>query len=253
IGGLLTGLMLGALIAVVSPDRDAIFRRIAVCLTAAVVVLGAGRWVQTSRGFIVAATRGSDLLTQGKVDEAISQFQRAIKLRPDYAEAHFELAHAYLQKGDTEKVRAELKRVLELDPKSEAARYNLGLSYLYTNELTQAREVFSQMIAINFRSADGHVGLGLVAAAEHNDEAAVKEFDTATRIDQDTDAYYELGSAYLRMKQYDKAITALKTHQDMSGADDYDTEIALAEAYRGKGLEKEASEAQQKAAPLKQP
>ena len=252
IGGLLTGLTLGALIAVVAPDRDAMFRRVAVCIVVLAVVLGTGQWVRTSRAFIVATERGSDLLRQGRVDDAIVQLQRAVHLRPDYAEAHFELAHAYLQKGDGASERAELKRVIELDPTSEVARYNLGISLFYANEVPQAREVFSQMLAQNSSSADAHVGLGLVLAAEHNDEQAVREFDTAMRLDQDTDAYYEMGSAYLRLKQYDKAIGALKSHQDKNQGDDYDTEMALAEAYRGKGLQKEAADALQKASALKQ-
>jgi rhomboid protease GluP len=251
VGGLVTGLILGTLIAVIAPDRNAILQRLAVIVMVALIVLGAGRWVYGSRAFIVAAQRGSDLLKQDKVDEAIPQLQRAVRLRPDYAEAHFDLAHAFSRKGDTANERAELKRVIELDPKSELAQYNLGLSYLNSDELPLAREAFSQMLARNFRSADGHVGLGLVAAAEHHDEAAVKEFDTATKIDENTDAYYEMGSAYLRLKQYDNAITALKTHQEMSGSDDYETEMALSMAYHGKGLEKEASDALQKAGPLK--
>ena len=253
IGGLVTGLILGALIAVLAPDREAILPRLAVIVMVALVVLGAARWVYGSRAFIVAAQRGSDLLQKGKTDEAIPELQRAVRLRPDYAEAHFDLAHAYSRKGDTGNERAELKRVIELDPKSALARYNLGLSYLYANELPQARDTFSQLLAQNFRSADAHVGLGLVAAAEHNDEAAVKEFDTAIKIDENTDAYYEMGSAYLRLKQYDNAITALKTHQEISEGDDYETEMALAEAYRAKGLDKESGEALQKAATLKQP
>ena len=250
IGGFVTGLALGGLIAVVAPDRNGAFKRIGVCLAVLLVVLGCGSWVRKSRGFIVAAQNGEVLLEQGRVDEAIPELQRAIRLRPDYAEGHFDLAHAYQLKGDVSGEIAELKRVLELDPKSEVALYNLGLSYLDDNQLPLARKSFTQMMELNFRSADAHVGLGRVAAAEHNDQDAVNEFETAIKLDNESEAYYHLGSAYVRLKRYDDAISSLKQWQGIVG-DDYGTEVALAEAYHGKGLDKEASDALQKAAPLK--
>ena len=252
IGGLLTGLILGALIAVVAPDRHEIFKRIAICVAVLLLVAGCGSWVRSSRGFIVVAARGEMLLEQGRTDEAITELQRAIGIRPDYAAAHFNLAHAYAQKHDYINEAAELKRVVALDPQSEVARYNLGLSLLNGNQLAEARDTFSQMVAQNFRSPDAHVGLGLVAAAEHNDEAAVREFETAIKIDDETDVYYDLGAAYVRLKRYDDGITALKKHQEQIQGDDYQTEVALAEAYRGKGMQQESADALQKAASLKQ-
>ena len=250
IGGLVVGLTLGALIAVVAPDRDGIVKRIAVCLLVLLVVGASWAWVRQSRGFLVVAQRGALLLQQGKTDEAIVELQRAVRMRPDYTDAHFELAHAYLKKGDAENERAELKRILELDPQSEMARYNLGLSYLYSNQLPEARAAFSQMAATNFRSGDAHVGLGLVAAAQHQDDIAVQEFETALKIDDEVDPYYELGGAYLRLKRFDDAIPALKKAQELDG-DNYDTEMALATAYRAKGMPKEAEAALNQASQLK--
>jgi len=46
IGGLLMGLLLGALIAKVAPQQDDVLRRVAVLLVGVFVVLGAGMWVQ---------------------------------------------------------------------------------------------------------------------------------------------------------------------------------------------------------------
>lgn len=250
IGGLVTGLVLGALIAKIAPERDAIAKRVVVCGFVLLIVVGCWSWVNRSYGFIATAERGETLLEEGKLDEAIVALQRAVRSRPDYGQAHFDLAHAYAEKGDYPNEIAELKRVVALDPRNENARYNLGLSLLNGKQIPQARDAFTQMLAANFRSADAHVGLGLVSAAEHNDQAAAQEFETAIKIDDETDAYYDLGAAYVRLKRYDDAIPALKKHQEIEG-DDYDTEIALAEAYRGKGMQQEAAESLQKAAPLK--
>jgi hypothetical protein len=50
IGGLLTGLILGALIAVVAPDRDQIFRRVAICLAILLLLVGAFVWTRSYYG-----------------------------------------------------------------------------------------------------------------------------------------------------------------------------------------------------------
>lgn len=250
-GGFVTGLIFGALIAKIAPQGGANVRRVGVCLLVLLMVGGCAAMVYRSRSFVAAEQRGEDLLNQRRTDEAIVELQRAIRQRPDYAEAHFQLAHAYSLKGDKAKERAELKRVLELDPHSEAARYNLGLSFLSTDELPQARDAFNQMIKMSSDSADAHYGLGLVAATERNDMAAVQEFERAIKLDGETDVYYDLGAAYIRLKRYGDAIPALQRHQKLNDADDYDTERALAEAYRGKGMQQEANDAEKKAASLK--
>jgi rhomboid protease GluP len=46
IGGLLTGLVLGALIAIAAPDRDQIFRRMAICLLIFLLLFGAFVWTR---------------------------------------------------------------------------------------------------------------------------------------------------------------------------------------------------------------
>jgi membrane associated rhomboid family serine protease/Flp pilus assembly protein TadD len=253
IGGLVTGLILGALIAKLAPARDAIANRVVILGVVLLIIFGCWRWVNHSYGFLVVGQRGEMLLRQGKTDDALAELQRAARMRPDYAAAHYNLAHAYEIKGDYANEIAELKRLVELDPKDGEARYNLGIALLNANQLPQARDTFQQMLTANFRSADAHVGLGMVAAAEHNDPMAVQEFETATNLDEDTDAYYDLGSAYLRLKRYDDAIAALQKHQQISESDDYQTETALAEAYRAKGMTKESADAVQKATALKSP
>lgn len=57
----------------------------------------------------------------GKFDEAIIQFQNAVTLKPDLANAHYNLGHAYESKGDYEKALAEYETVKKLsDQNSES-------------------------------------------------------------------------------------------------------------------------------------
>src|ERR1700690_3687130 len=69
IGGLLMGLLLGALIAKVAPGHDDFLRRIAVLLVGALLVFAVVMWLQHSRAYMFHGQNGMGLLGQGKTDE----------------------------------------------------------------------------------------------------------------------------------------------------------------------------------------
>ena len=52
VGGLLMGLLLGALIAKVAPGHDDVLRRIAVLLVGVLIVAGVAMWLQHTREFM---------------------------------------------------------------------------------------------------------------------------------------------------------------------------------------------------------
>jgi tetratricopeptide (TPR) repeat protein len=53
-------------------------------------------------------------LEMGRSDEAISEYERILRLNPNYPLAHYHLAQAYEQKGEREKARAAYERFLEI-------------------------------------------------------------------------------------------------------------------------------------------
>ena len=250
IGGLLTGLICGALVAVVAPAREQIARRLVICLAAGALLFGMAQLVVRTRGYAVLAERGSDLLEQGKNDEAIQVLQRVVKLRPDNAQAHFWLANAYYANHQLSQAEQELRRVLALQPNNQTALLHLGFTQLGNHELDQAQQTFSQIATTDTSSAEAHLGMALIAAERGKHDVAAREFKNAIGLGAANVAYYELALSYNKLKQYDDAIAALKKYQSAEG-DNYSAEIALAEAYQGKGMTAEATAATSKAAELK--
>jgi len=63
---------------------------------------------------------------KGQMDAAISLFNRAVELEPDYAESYNNLGYAYYRKGDHERAVEYFRKAIEIDPNHERARDNLG-------------------------------------------------------------------------------------------------------------------------------
>jgi membrane associated rhomboid family serine protease/Tfp pilus assembly protein PilF len=249
VGGLVMGLILGALIARVAPAHDDIFRRIGVLLVGLAIAGGGVFWLQHSRGYMVHAQKGVGLLNEGKADEAIAELRKTVAQRPDFAAGHGALARAYAAKHDYENAAAEMSRVVALRPQDEGAYYELGLIYLEGKAPAKAQDAFTRLLKISPNSADGHVGLASALSEEHRDDQALAEYQKAAAIDSNYQGVnYNIGLEQARLGRYDEAIASLLKQRQI--ADDADNENLLADVYTSKGMLREAAVARQKAAEL---
>jgi superkiller protein 3 len=64
-----------------------------------------------------AMNTGLAKLKEGKLDEAIEGFQKAVELDPINAQAYYNLAKAFQKKGQTEAARIAEQKARELDPR----------------------------------------------------------------------------------------------------------------------------------------
>ena len=249
VGGLLMGLLLGALIAKVAPGHNDYLRRIAVLFVGVLVVLGAGVWVQRSHAYVLHGRNGVGLLVQGKTDQGIAELQKSIRLRPNFAPAHEELAQAYIAKRDFENAAAELQRVIALSPRNEDAYYRLGMIYLEEKIPVKAQDVFAQLLKIDPNSAPGHGGLADALANQQQNRDALEEYKRTAAIDPGfPGVYFDMGVIEARLKLYDDAIASLLKQRQT--ADDVDNENVLSALYEAKGMMNEAATAREKARQL---
>jgi rhomboid protease GluP len=249
IGGLVMGLLLGALIARVAPQHDAFVRRVGVLLVGVVVVGGGGLWLAHAHAYLAHGQSGMYRLKAGDPDAAIREFKNAIKERPNFVPAHEALSDAYIAKGDYDGAAAELRQVIALTPRDERAYRQLGLVYLEQKQPQKAETVFAQLLKINPDSADGHAGMAEAFAYEHRAAEALAEYQRVAEIDSVyPGVYYHIGVLEIRLNQADDAIAALLKQRQ--AWDDADNEKLLAAVYDTKGMKKEADEARAKAAEL---
>ena len=69
---------------------------------------------------------GSVLFQQGRIDQAIAQWQKALAIRPRDAEAHRNLASALRKQGNVKGAIAEYEQALNITPDDRVALNNLA-------------------------------------------------------------------------------------------------------------------------------
>ncbi len=104
-------------------------------------------------------TSATALAEQGKLDEAVASYRRALELKPDFAEAHYNLANALSDQGKLEEALAGYRRALELKPDYAAAHCNLGHVRKELGDLSGADASFRAALQHDSRFAFAHYKL----------------------------------------------------------------------------------------------
>lgn len=64
-----------------------------------------------------------------EIQRAVSLLEEAIRVRPDYADAHYQLGKIYLDRGETSKAISELELAARVAPATDYIRYQLSIAY----------------------------------------------------------------------------------------------------------------------------
>ena len=96
-----------------------------------------------------AFERAAKLNGELKTEAAIEQILEAIRIFPEYLEAHLELGNIFLKAGRFEQAIAELDRAREIDPNDERAYQSFGLVLMKQKNYPVAVLVFGEAVRLN--------------------------------------------------------------------------------------------------------
>jgi predicted O-linked N-acetylglucosamine transferase (SPINDLY family) len=122
---------------------------------------------------------GFALLAQCDRAGSIAAFQKAASLRPEDASAHAELGAAQLAAADHAAAAASLERAVRIDRRQARACANWGTALWHLRQTEQAAAAFRQALGIDPTLAEAHLGLGRIAAARDDVDAALECLNAA--------------------------------------------------------------------------
>ena len=162
---------------------------------------------KSPRSSMLALALGNIYMEKNLDERAEEEFLRAIRLKPDFPEAHNNLAIIYKGRNELARALAEIKKALRYNPRYHEALNNMGRIYEKMGKLEEAGEAYREAIRLNPFLPEAHNNLGIVWYRLENFTEAEKEFREALRLRPFyPEAFYNLGNLYLGGGDADRAI-----------------------------------------------
>jgi len=147
--------------------------------------------VASSAHFNIGAVR----LEQGKLKDAAELFRQALDEDPDLAEAYNSLGAVYLQEGNSPDAIKCFRRALEIDPNLARAHHNLGYVLARQNALSEAAEHYRRALQIDPRHLITYPALASVLGRQGKPAEAMHQYRQAVRAAPDNaEAHYRLAN-----------------------------------------------------------
>jgi tetratricopeptide (TPR) repeat protein len=144
---------------------------------------------------------------KGEYDKSIADYDKVIKIKPDFAAAYNNRGNVYSDKGEYDKAIADYDKAIEIKPYYAKAYNNRGNVYAYKGEYDKAIGDYDKVIEIKPNDAEFYNGRGIAYYMKGEHDRAIADFDKVIEIRPDSaEAYYNRGNVYIKKKQYDSAI-----------------------------------------------
>lgn len=183
-----------------------------------------GRSIENLRKIVAASpgnANGRIVLAQaladaGRIDEAITQFEAALKLQPDYVPALNGLATLAMQQKDFKTAESYWLKIVGLldntptanqDPQLDAAYYGLGVTYIELKRYEDAVGALKEALRIRNSASDTHYQLSIAYGKLGFPDQQRKELEITLAFDpKNAQPNYDLG--LLSLKEGDVARAA---------------------------------------------
>jgi tetratricopeptide (TPR) repeat protein len=211
----------------------------------------------TKENFVAHTILGYVLAKEGKTDEAIAHYEKAIGIRPEFAMAHNNLGIALARQRRADEAIDEFETALRLSNNTADIHYNLGFelaeqnrldeaivqynialdlepdyapafskrgdAHLRQGRINEAIADYTRALALRPRFVEALNNLGMALVNQGKYDEGIARYRDALRIQADfADAHNNLGVALANQGKYDEAIDhfseALRIRPDYSSA-----------------------------------
>ncbi|GLI67835.1 hypothetical protein VaNZ11_012117, partial [Volvox africanus] len=151
--------------------------------------------------------RAFALRQQGKLVEAVREYNRALELDPCHFKTLFNRGFTHDRLGELAAAVDDYTAALAVDPQSSYAHYNRGITRDRLQNFAGAVEDFTAAIRLEPNSADFYHNRGFALRKQGMFEAAIQDYTTAIRLNPNhCRAYYNRAFCHDRLNHVQQAI-----------------------------------------------
>jgi tetratricopeptide (TPR) repeat protein len=173
----------------------------------------------TDDNFIAQDNVGGALLLLGKPDQAYPHFQAASQINPRDPMSHSNLGAYLQQQGRLDEAVEQYHRAISLtsDRGLLAATYaNLGNAYRKLGQDPQAQESYDQALRVNPGQFNAYLGLGQLREKQNQVEEAIRNYSRSVELRPTDEGFLLLGHALESAGRRAEALAAYQSALKLS-------------------------------------
>jgi tetratricopeptide (TPR) repeat protein len=128
---------------------------------------------------------GSAYEGKTQIDEAIEQYQEALKLDPNYSQARYNLANALLKKGEVDQGVAQYQEAFKNDQGDAKSHNNLGTALRREGRVDDAIVQYQEALKIDPDYAPAHFNFANALLQKGEVNSAIAEYQAALKLKPD--------------------------------------------------------------------
>jgi tetratricopeptide (TPR) repeat protein len=136
----------------------------------------------TRDNYVAENNLGFALLTDGKLDEAISHYRAAVALQPRWERPRLGLGEGLSRTDHYGEAAEQFSEALKLSPGLVPALVQLGIARARLGQPNEAVQALTEALRIAPDDAGAHNSFGNVLAQQGKHEEAVRQFEEAARL-----------------------------------------------------------------------
>jgi tetratricopeptide (TPR) repeat protein len=147
----------------------------------------------------------TNLVRLGRLVPAEEHFRKALALEPRNYEANHNLGEFYIQAGKLSEAVQYLQEAQRINPSAYDNGYDLSLAYLHTDHSAEAKQLAQDLLKRK-NTAELHNLLGQIEEKDGNFVAAANEFEAAAHTEPSESNLFDWGSELLLHRTLDPAV-----------------------------------------------
>ena len=129
-----------------------------------------------------------------RYDDAISQWQKAIKLKPDYHFGYNNLGNAFLLKNDLNQALLNYEEAIKINPNYFEAIYNKANIFLKLKDFSNALKYYDKVLSLKNDYFSAHQGKAIVYKKIEKFDEAINQWEKVISLTPDNEnAYVQKG------------------------------------------------------------